>query len=168
MVAMIIISGCKVYVSGSRENLNLSGAGINEIPSNVFLSKKLKRLDLGPKGFMEYGEFSVIPDSPNNISIIPTEISNLQELAFLDLSFNKIKQLPSSIAKLRNLEFLDISFNYGLEMAKEKHKLYGMFKLKYLNITCTNFDSLDISDLREKLNEKVIIIKSMDDLRSNR
>lgn len=158
------VLSCKVQNQNGSQNLNLSGQGITTIPPMILKSKSLKRLDLGPKGFMAYGEFSVIPDSPNQITMIPEEIGNMKKLVFLDLSFNKISCLPESFAKLKNLESLDLSFNYEINISDEKRKFYDMRSLKYLSIMGTRFDSSDLVDLRRHLGESVKIVTRLKDL----
>jgi Leucine-rich repeat (LRR) protein len=114
---------------------------------------------------MSYGNISVMPDSPNYITVIPEEIGELTELKGLNLLCNKVTLLPGSFAKLNNLEFLDLSFN-ELDIHTEKHKFYGMQKLKYLSIMGNRFDSSDLAELRKHLNPQVRIIATLKDLQS--
>ena len=54
-----------------------------------------------------------------NITIIPKEIKNLQNLTYLELNSNKIRKIPEEIGNLKNLYGLFLYGNRIQEIPKE-------------------------------------------------
>ncbi|XP_005999669.1 leucine-rich repeat-containing protein 59 isoform X2 [Latimeria chalumnae] len=76
--------------------LDLSLCDLNEVPVRELAAMtKATVLDL----------------SCNNLSILPSEFSNLTHLVKLDLSKNQLQQLPSDFGRLVNLQHLDLFNN---------------------------------------------------------
>jgi Leucine-rich repeat (LRR) protein len=119
-----------------RNELNLSGMGLTEIPEEICQLQSLARLDL----------------SLNQISEIPKEIGELKNLTSLDLSHNQISEISKDIGELTNLTSLDFSYNQISEIPRE----IGELK----NLTSLDFSYNQISEIPREIGE----LKSLNDL----
>ncbi|XP_071451174.1 protein lap4 isoform X3 [Hetaerina americana] len=79
----------------SLEELLLDANHIRDLPKNFFRLNRLRRLGL----------------SDNEISRLPADIQNLENLVELDVSRNDIPDIPESIRHLRALQVADFSSN---------------------------------------------------------
>jgi Leucine-rich repeat (LRR) protein len=120
-----------------REELNLTGQGLTELPKEIGKLKNLTKLAL------DYNQISEIPDSiselknlaelylvGNQISKIPDAISELKNLTDLYLGSNQISQIPDSIVGLKNLTELYLSNNQISEIPdaiSELKNLTGLY-----------------------------------------
>ncbi|MBO7537334.1 MAG: leucine-rich repeat domain-containing protein [Alphaproteobacteria bacterium] len=103
------------------ENLNiltLNNVGFEKVPSEVYVLKQLKYLDLGQNRIKnispeigELGSLECLYLDENQIESIPTEIGNLINLERLILRKNQIKSIPPKIGNLINLRDLDLLEN---------------------------------------------------------
>ncbi|NMI06740.1 GTP-binding protein [Paenibacillus sp. SZ31] len=83
------------------ESINLTGAGINEIPKEIGEIKSLKSLSISSFGFF--------PDGLNNtLKVLPDEICELVNLESIDISGNPICSFPSRFDKLSGLKYIDL------------------------------------------------------------
>ena len=88
------------------EELDLSGTNLTELPPEIGNLGHLKRLILGK--WDEENKVSV----RNQLTTLPEELWQLQQLEKLDLSFNQFTALPEAIATLTNLITLYLSGNH--------------------------------------------------------
>jgi internalin A len=107
------------------EELDLSGCNLKKLPPTIAKLKKLKKLILGIK----LGEHKFLH---NQLTSLPTEISELTNLEILDLTSNKISHFPIEITSLTNLLSLKLGINQIKEIPEEISRL-------------TNLQSLDLS-----------------------
>ena len=82
------------------EELNLSNAGLTEVPDNLRIAKALRKLSL----------------SHNSLTTLPEFIGQFTQLEYLDVSDNALINLPDSLLSLRSLKtlYLDGNENLGL------------------------------------------------------
>ncbi len=105
--------------STSVIRLDLSGSGLESIPSYVFKRTELEELDLSdnrltgalPAEIRNLRNLRVLDASRNQMTGVPAEVGQLSELQYLDLSDNKLTGLPLELGNLRNLRRLDLRGN---------------------------------------------------------
>jgi hypothetical protein len=93
--------------------LDLNGMGLTELPPDLWSLRNLKVLKLG----YEY------KGGKNNLTYIPSEISNLARLQSLDVSKNQLIALPESLSQLEDLQSLNLSKNRLTELPEWIGKL---------------------------------------------
>ncbi|MGE5355097.1 MAG: COR domain-containing protein [Deltaproteobacteria bacterium] len=128
------------------ESIVLRNQNLYNIPQHVFSNSEIKYLDL----------------SNNNITILPPEISKLNNLEFLYLNNNQLKNLPLELFGLKSLKVLEIRNNNIKELPDlfssfenietfncqsnpiqaVPNSLFQMFKLKNLIISNLNLYSI--------------------------
>jgi internalin A len=99
--------------------LDLSGAGLEQLPKNIVKLEYLRKIDLRYNNFIIFPhEISKLIDlqeldiSNNQIAFIPDSVSNLVNLQKLDISNNRITLIPNEISRLVNLQELNLSNNH--------------------------------------------------------
>uniref|UniRef100_T1J7G9 Disease resistance R13L4/SHOC-2-like LRR domain-containing protein n=1 Tax=Strigamia maritima TaxID=126957 RepID=T1J7G9_STRMM len=119
-------------------NLNLSNRGWTVVPDkvwniNTLSTKEVKALsysmDETDGKWWEQVDLSQLNLANNQISQIPSDISNLAALQVLDLHDNKLIDLPQSLGTLERLTKLDISHN---QLAKIPCCVLKLFDLRIL------------------------------------
>ncbi|UBM59856.1 hypothetical protein LAG90_04235 [Marinilongibacter aquaticus] len=108
----------------SVKELNLSGAGLREIPSEVYRFKNLESVYL----------------SGNKLTSVPKALFKLKHLKRVVLHKNNIADGQIHFARNRSIELLDMGFNPIAEVPKKLRKLK---KLKYLMLANTNLDDFE-------------------------
>lgn len=93
--------------------LDLSGAGLAEVPSEVWGLTGLKSLSL----------------AGNELKRLAPEVGRLKALADLDLSDNKLSSLPASVCALAKLTLLDVSDNQLASLPEEFGRLKELVAL---------------------------------------
>ncbi len=73
-----------------------------------------------------------------NITEIPKELFNLNDIYEIDLSYNKISKIPDELLELKKLQNLNLSFNSIFEL---NFKFAQSYSLKEIDITYNNFYS---------------------------
>ncbi len=68
--------------------------------------------------------------SSNNISLVPSELSQLKNLTLLDVSSNGISSVPSELSQLTNLTYLSL---YGNDLSSVPSKLSQLENLTIYN-----------------------------------
>ncbi|CAH1271855.1 MFHAS1 [Branchiostoma lanceolatum] len=86
-----------------------------------------------PNQVFQQNDIQVLKLQCNNIKVIPMDIGMLCELKHLDISYNKLSHLPDSMSSLSNLEELNISGNTILEFPKGTENMQSMKMLIYRN-----------------------------------
>lgn len=142
LVLLVILvtlgSGCASGVPGTGDalggsSLDLSGRGLDKVPSEVFSKTGLQRLDL----------------SGNRLTGAPqSQIGQLTDLVSLDLSDNMLTGLPAELGRLSKLEVLDVSNNQltGLPM-----ELGNLTQLRILDLSGNDYSKQDLDQIAAKL-----------------
>lgn len=122
--------------------LDLSGQGLEKVPSDIFKRTNLESLDL----------------SGNNLTgAIPAEIRFLKNLRVLDLSGNQMTGLPAELGQLNRLEVLDVSDNALTGLPLE---LGNLTQLKTLDLSGNDYSEYDLNLIRGKLvNTEIVVTK---------
>ncbi|MFC1702854.1 leucine-rich repeat domain-containing protein [Patescibacteria group bacterium] len=103
----------------SASTLDLSGSGLESIPSYVFDGTGLRELDLSdneltgalPAEIRHLRHLRVLDVSGNAMTGVPAEVGQLSSLEELDLSDNELTGLPLELGNLNNLRLLDLRGN---------------------------------------------------------
>jgi CCR4-NOT transcription complex subunit 6 len=121
-------------------SLNLSGKGLDKLPSYV-----LSRFDL------------VELNISNNLitGALPSEIGKLRNLKVLNASNNLMTGVPAEVGQLTNLEVLDLSNN---QLTGLPNELANLKKLKTLNLSGNNYSVQDLDVIKRGLSPDVNII----------
>lgn len=123
--------------AGNR--LDLSGRGLERVPSDVFDHVGLEELDL----------------SDNRLSgALPAEIRLLRNLRALDASGNRMTGVPAEIGQLMKLEILDLTDNELTGLPLELGNLKG---LKRLDLRGNDVPRQDLEAIRAELKSTDII-----------
>lgn len=116
------------------EELTLGG-GISQIPPEISILKKLRRLDLQGNGLTqlppeiwELTQLRRLALWNNQLTYLPPEIGNLSNLEKLYLGGNKLKEIPPEIGNLTHLRSLDLSENEFTGVPVEIGKLNDSLK----------------------------------------
>ncbi|KTF82661.1 hypothetical protein cypCar_00048540, partial [Cyprinus carpio] len=128
--------------------LELTGCGLERIPSAVFSLSLLQELDLRENRLTTVEEvlslqhcrrLTVLKLWHNDISYIPEHISKLRALETLDLSWNKIRSLPPRLCYCTKLRHLDLSHNQLASLPAE----IGILQcLQFLSVAFNSLESL--------------------------
>ena len=114
----------------SEEEVDLSNFSLSELPDDVFLLIKLKKIR----------RFSV---SNNLLMTVPVSVASMINLTNLNISNNQISKLPRELVHCKNLETLNISMNSFVEVP---HFLWDLKTLQQI-VATKNF----ISEVDENL-----------------
>jgi len=106
----------------------------------------LKTLNLGfsnlsefPKGINKLHLLEQLTLKENLITVIPSEIKDLENLKILDLSKNRLKTIEPGMGNLKDLEELHLSFNFLTALPDDFTMLKG---LKTLNLNANELQDL--------------------------
>lgn len=135
-IKMIDLSGSKQALPAivskftGLVNLNLysalpDNANVNETFEIISSLTNLKDLDI----------------SYNNLSTIPTSISNLKGLEILFAQGNKFSEIPTSVLSLTNLQYLDLAYCDILSIPSDINKLTSLLSLELLANNISNLPS---------------------------
>ncbi|XP_052414885.1 volume-regulated anion channel subunit LRRC8E-like [Carassius gibelio] len=128
--------------------LELTGCGLERIPSAVFSLSLLQELDLRENRLTTVEEIlslqhcrrlTVLKLWHNHISYIPEHISKLRALETLDLSWNKIRSLPPRLCYCTKLRHLDLSHN---QLASLPSEIGILQSLQFLSLAFNSLESL--------------------------
>jgi len=103
----------------SKDSLDLSGQGLQQVDQSVFKKTNLLKLDLSnnkltgalPSQINQLKKLQVLDASNNQMTGVPAEIGQLSNLIELDLSNNQLTGLPYELGNLKNLRILNLSGN---------------------------------------------------------
>jgi Leucine-rich repeat (LRR) protein len=142
--------------------LKLRRNGLKEIPTEVFLFKNLKELDLTsnkihriPTEIGKLQKLEILRLGRNQIDVVGKEIGNLPSLKYLDLGKNQIQVLPFEIGNLSNLEFLQI---WGNEITLLPNSIDKLTKLKYLDMRAILLTESEKEGVLEQLPQTEVLI----------
>ena len=100
-------------VNDRREQLDLSGKGITELPPEIGRLEHVRILDLGdnnlralPLQFANLSKLWGLCLDGNLLSVLPPEICDLGQLSHISLSNNRLTTLPREFSNLKQLQFL--------------------------------------------------------------
>lgn len=148
-----------------QEILDLSGAGLTEIPKSVFesssrvLNLHRNRLVALSAEISKLRELEVLILSENQLTNLSEEIGELTALHTLDLGHNRLRGLPRSFSKLKGLR--DYLYLHDNRLHDLDHGIFEDFvDLLYLNLSgnqgLTPPDSIaDLKSLEELRLEKM-------------
>ena len=111
--------------------LDLSRNRLKEIPSDIKLLKKLKRLVL----------------FKNKIETLPAEIGQLENLESLIINQNELESLPEEIGNLKKLRYLDMWSNNISVLPKSMAELYALEEVDLRVIVMTQTEQENIKEL---------------------
>ncbi|KAK2888708.1 hypothetical protein Q8A67_014083 [Cirrhinus molitorella] len=128
--------------------LELTGCGLERIPSAVFSLSHLQELDLRENRLTTVEEILSLQHCRrltalklwhNDISYIPEHIGKLRALETLDVSWNKIRRLPPRLCYCTKLRHLDLSHNQLTSLPSE----IGILQcLQFLSLAYNSLESL--------------------------
>ena len=122
------------------ESLDLSGQGLEKLPSSVLSRTDLEELNI----------------SNNKLTgALPSEIGKLTKLKVLNASNNLMTGVPAEVGHLPNLEVLDLSNN---QLTGLPNELGQLSKLKVLNLSGNNYSKQDLDVIKKGLPADVSII----------
>ena len=122
------------------KSLNLSGQGLDKLPSYVLSRTDLEELNI----------------SDNQLTgALPSEIGKLTRLKVLNASNNSMTGVPAEIGHLPALEVLDLSNN---QLTGLPNELAQLDKLKVLNLSGNDYSEQDLDVIRRGLSPDVNII----------
>jgi len=123
----------------SGNTLDLSGAGLEKLPNEIWSRADLISLDV----------------SDNNLSgALPSQIGQLKKLKSLDASNNQMTGVPAEIGRLTDLESIDFANN---KLTGLPNELGNLSNLKIINLTGNDYSKQDMAEITKKLpNLKVI------------
>ncbi|XP_017097563.2 leucine-rich repeat-containing protein 40 [Drosophila bipectinata] len=135
----------EVFELARQEQVNivrLDGNHLMELPRNLtMLSELLYELDVAkneisyvPTYISQFSILSILDLSCNLLCELPMELAGLQLLNHLDISYNRFKQLPRCIYELECLETLLAQDNKIKEIDASDLGLGGMKQLIKLNL----------------------------------
>lgn len=136
-------SAMEAWVAAGRpaSGPDLSGLGLERLPSLLFLEPAIRRLDVSrnrlktisesinqmthleefaaednqlwslPVGLMRLRHLRKVELSANRLTFLPNEFSGWRSLEYLDLSNNHLRQLPSAMASLQSVRDLSLRDN---------------------------------------------------------
>ncbi len=109
--------------------LDLSKNRLTEIPPQIGLLKKLKKLILFknriealPAQIGELEDLRELIINQNELESLPDEIGNLKKLRYIDMWSNNITRLPGSMAEMWGLEEIDLRVIVMTEAEQEEIK----------------------------------------------
>ena len=124
----------------SGKSLDLSGQGLEKLPSSVLSRTDLEELNI----------------SNNKLTgALPSEIGKLTKLKVLNASNNLMTGVPAEVGHLPNLEVLDLSNN---QLTGLPNELGQLSKLKVLNLSGNNYSKQDLDVIKKGLPSDVNII----------
>ncbi len=124
----------------NRKGLDLSGQGLEKLPSYVLSRTDLEELNI----------------SDNKLTgALPSEIGKLTKLKVLNASNNLMTGVPAEIGHLPNLEVLDLSNN---QLTGLPNELGQLSKLKILNLSGNDYSEQDLDIIIKGLPSDVNII----------
>ena len=129
-----------VYLnSEGRKELCLKGRKLRHVPEALTKLTDVEVLDLSdnqltglPEELMNLNQLKALLLSDNKLEELPGSVSRLKTLTTLDVAYNGIKTVPETISNLNQLTTLNLSFNELQEMPKT---LCQLQKLTTLDIT---------------------------------
>ncbi len=131
----------------SITELSVAKCSVEEIPSEIFHCKKLKRLDLLkafdlkklPENIGELKELEYIDVALTSIENIPESIGNLKNLKYFYGSATSIASIPESIGNCEGLIILDL---HSTDIKKIPESVTNLKNLKSLDLGYTKVTSL--------------------------
>lgn len=108
----------KTVISPSK-TVDLSGQGLEKIPSYIFKQKNIEELNISNNLLTgaiqsEIGQLTklkILNAKDNMMTGVPAEVGQLQNLEILNLANNQLTGLPNELGNLKKLKTLDLSGN---------------------------------------------------------
>ncbi|MBU2996320.1 leucine-rich repeat domain-containing protein [Cellulophaga baltica] len=126
--------------------LNLSNQSLREVPRSILNNLHLRELDLSKNELTELPSFitelkflQVLNLKNNSFKIAPELIAEFRYLKTLIVSKNEIELLPKSYSNLTNIETLKISSNPLIELPQWLDKLPALKTLNINNLDLKHF-----------------------------
>ncbi|MBL7220847.1 MAG: SUMF1/EgtB/PvdO family nonheme iron enzyme [Phycisphaerae bacterium] len=130
----------------NASDLDLSGLGLSELPSELWELTNLTTLDLSFNGLEtlppEIGKLinlRTLDLRHNALATLPPEIGKLTSLTVLDLWKNDLTTLPPEIGELTRLTVLDLRYN---SLAALPHGIVELTSLKALGLSKNHLTAL--------------------------
>lgn len=126
--------------------LSLSNRQYPEVPQEVFLLKKLKKLDLSQNQLKtiqpqiaDLTDLVELDLSDNVLESLPDAMTGLYALQKLDMSSNRLNEVPDWISQLKSLTHLELASN---SLRVLPAKLFNLHSLKLLNISYNQLEDI--------------------------
>lgn len=126
----------RISVAKSTGKLDLSGAGLTRIPSEVLKIKDLEELAINGNEFDEippevvgFKNLKRLGAAGNRIAHVPKEIGDLEELEGLWLHGNQLEELPNTVGNLRALKNLSLSGNKLNALPEDVGRMQSLVEL---------------------------------------
>ncbi|MCW3128098.1 MAG: leucine-rich repeat and death protein 1-like [Bacteroidetes bacterium] len=136
--------------------LDISGAGITELPEELADLTELHELDLSnnkltklPANFGKLIALEKLSLSGNQLSVLPESMASLTSLVKLDLSHNLFHVIPTELASLTGLRVANLSHNPELSGYSENIK--ALTSIKVVNLKNTAFNPFQLQHIDEIL-----------------
>ncbi len=146
------------FINSENDYLDLSNLNLENIPTEIFRIKGIKKLNLSTNNIMviedriqELTELEYLNLSNNQIEYLPNEINELKALVSLHLDSNTLFELPDELCELENLQILTINDTLLNNLPKQIGKLKSLKKLEIKSkFICEIPDSIgELKNLQE-------------------
>ncbi len=148
-------------LSNVRDVLDLSGKGVKNFEGLQYLTGlnalyiKNSNLTEVPQQVLELNELKILDLSRNTITTIPDNMS-FDKLRVLDLSYNKITAVPDSVWELPKLQALLLSNNKIKSIPEKKSKFLD---LRILDLANNELETLSVGLLHDLARLEVLNIQ---------
>jgi small GTP-binding protein len=128
------------YLKMIKERIKIAGVKhLKALNLNGVFGNKEKQLTKIPCEVFDLEQLEVLDLSVNQFTTVPESISKLQNLVVLNLSYNRFTTVPESISKLKNLANLNLSYNQLTTVPESISKQQNLVVLNLSSNQLTTF-----------------------------
>jgi hypothetical protein len=136
--------------------LDISGAGINEIPEELAELKEIHELDLSnnklatlPEALGTMTSLEKLSLSGNQLTGLPISFTSMTALVKIDLSHNALHVIPAELSSLSGLRVANLSHNP--ELSGYTDNIKALTSIKVVNLKNTAFNTFQLQHINEML-----------------